>query len=98
MNVKFHKITSYTLNFQNLTVLFNLIFIFSNLTFVFSDYHEKSFLALSQIATSLAFEKCKQECQIVQIILFQRLCPLKIKITEFPCVLLNFLNFCITLY
>ena len=77
-------------------VLLNLIFISSNLTFIFSDYHEKCFLALSQIATSLAFEKCKQECQIVQIILVQGLCPLKIKITEFPCGFC--LNFCINLY
>ena len=49
MNVKFHKITSYTFSEFN-CVLLNLIFIFSNLSFIFSDYHEKCFLALLQTA------------------------------------------------
>ena len=31
-------------------VLFNLRFIFPNLTFIFSDYHEKCFWILLQIA------------------------------------------------
>ena len=33
----------------------------------------------------LALEKCKNECNIVWIILVQGFCPLKIKITQFPC-------------
>ena len=32
--------------------------------------------------TSLALEKCKKECNILQIILVQGFCPLKIKITQ----------------
>ena len=34
--------------------------------------------------TSLALEKCKKECNILYIILVQRFCPPKIKITQFP--------------
>ena len=35
------------------------------------------------IITSLAFEKCKKECNILEIILVQGFCPLKSKITQF---------------
>ena len=31
----------------------------------------------------MALEKCKKECDIVEIILVQGFCPLKIKITQF---------------
>ena len=34
--------------------------------------------------TSLALEKCKKECNMLQIILVQEFCPLKIKITQCP--------------
>ena len=33
---------------------------------------------------SIALEKCKRECDIVEIILVQGFCPLKMKITQFP--------------
>ena len=36
------------------------------------------------VITSLAFEKCKKECDIVKIILVKGFCPLKTKITHFP--------------
>ena len=36
------------------------------------------------LITSLAFEKCKKECNILSIILVQGFCPLKVKITQFP--------------
>ena len=36
------------------------------------------------LITSLALEKCKEECNIFQIILVQDFCPLKIKITQLP--------------
>ena len=36
------------------------------------------------VITSIAFEKCKKECDIVQIILVKGFCPLKTKITHFP--------------
>ena len=32
----------------------------------------------------MALEKCKKESNILSIILVQDLCPLKIKITQFP--------------
>ena len=34
--------------------------------------------------TSLALEKCKKEFNILEIILVENFCPLKIKITQFP--------------
>ena len=36
-----------------------------------------------RLITSLAFEKCKKESDIVEIILVQGFCPLKIEITKF---------------
>ena len=36
------------------------------------------------LLSSLALEKCKQECTILKIILVQGFCPLRIKITQFP--------------
>ena len=41
----------------------------------------------------MALEKCKKECDIVEIILVQGFCPLKIEITQFPDGLrLNFVS------
>ena len=34
--------------------------------------------------TFIALEKCNKECQIIEIILVQGFCPLKIKISQFP--------------
>lgn len=33
--------------------------------------------------TFIALEKCNKECQIIEIILVQGFCPLRIKITRF---------------
>ena len=41
-------------------------------------------LKLSILITSLALEKCKKECNILEIILVQGFCPLKIKVSQFP--------------
>ena len=49
MNVKFHKMTSYTLNIQNFTCVFIINLFLRNLTFVFSDSHEKLSLVLLQM-------------------------------------------------
>ena len=43
MNVKFYKITSYILNFQNFTCVFTILL---NLKSVFSDSHDKFSLVL----------------------------------------------------
>ena len=44
-----------------------------------------------ELNTSIAPEKCKKECGMLEIILVQGFCPLKIKITQFPDVF--YLNF-----
>ena len=56
------------------------------MTFIFSGSYEKLPLVLLQITsyTSIAIEKCKKECDIVEIILVQGFYPLKIKITQIP--------------
>ena len=41
-------------------------------------------MVLPILITSIALEKCKKECDIVEIILVQGFCPLKIKITQYP--------------
>ena len=41
-------------------------------------------LQTTMVITSLAFEKCKKECDIVQIILVRGFCPLKTRIAHFP--------------
>ena len=41
-------------------------------------------LQTTMVITSLAFEKCKKECDIVQIILVRGFCPLKTRIAYFP--------------
>ena len=46
-----------------------------------------------KLTTSIALEKCKKECDIVEIIPAQGFCPLKIEITQFPDGLrLNFVS------
>ena len=37
-----------------------------------------------QLITFKALEKCEKECNMLEIILVQGFCPLKIKISQFP--------------
>ena len=36
------------------------------------------------LITFIAIEKCEKECNMLEIILVQRFCPPKIKISQFP--------------
>ena len=42
------------------------------------------FWSLFPLITFIALEKCEKECSMLEIILVQGFCPLKIKITQFP--------------
>ena len=63
MNVKFHKITSYTWNFQNFTYVFTILVKFD---IRFLGSHEQ-FTLVSLQMTNYIFRpsKCNKECNIV---------------------------------
>ena len=75
-NIKFHKMTSYTRNFQNFTWVFAVLVKF--------DIYFLG-LQITQIThykISIALEKSKKESDIVSIFLVHGFCPLKIEITH----------------
>ena len=81
MNVKFQRITSYTWNFQNFTCVITILVKFDIHSLGFPNF---LWCYYRWFITSLAFEQGKKECNILEIILVQGFCPLKIKITQFP--------------
>ena len=83
MNVKFHKITSYTWNFQNFSCV--TILVKFDIHFLGLPWEIFFGVTTDDVLHPLALEKCKNECNIVWIILIQGFGPLKIKITQFPC-------------
>ena len=75
--------TPYTQNFQNstcvLTFLVKIDFYFLGLS------SEIFFGVITDNSLHLyPLKKCKKECDIVEVILVQGFCPLKIEITQFP--------------
>ena len=83
MNVKFQK------NCENTGKILKIScqkMYFCEIGHSFSRAPMRSFLwcYYSWFITSLALEKCKKEFIILEIILVQDFCPLKIKITQFP--------------
>ena len=85
MNVKFHRNTSYTWNFQNFTCVITILVKFE---IHFLGLPWEFFFGVTTDALLhlklLKNVKKKKECNILLIILVQGLCPLKIKITQFP--------------
>ena len=81
--VKFHKMESLYMKFSEFYLCFHSSF---EIWHSFSRTPVINFLwcYYKWIITSLALEKCKKECNVLQIILVQGFCPLKIKITQFP--------------
>ena len=57
------------------------------LKFVFSGSNENLFfgvISYNLLHFFIALEKCEKECNMLEIILVQGFCSLKIKITQFP--------------
>ena len=87
MNVKFHKITSYTPNF-GCCVIEELYLCFHNSCEIWHSFFPtpmRNFLwgYYRWLITSLALEICKKECNVHYLMLLQGFCPLTIKITQF---------------
>ena len=57
---------------------------FEAFEFVFSGSKNKLFFRVISYNSLKALEKCEKEGYMLEIILVQGFCPLKIKITQFP--------------
>ena len=83
MNVKFHKITSYTWNFQNFTCVFTILVKF-DIHFlrvpweIFFGVITDDWLHLKPL------KNVKRNAIFFKLFPVQGFCPLKIKITQFP--------------
>ena len=83
MNVKFHRVTSYTWNLKNFTYVITILVKFD---FHFLGIPWEIFFGVTTddlLITSLALEKCKKECNILQIILVQGFVHWKLKLLNF---------------
>ena len=79
MNVKFHKITSYTWNFQNFTCVFTFLVKFD---IHFLGLPLEIFLVL--LALKKEIKNKKKSAMFLKLFWYKVHCPLKVKITQFP--------------